>query len=184
MAPFNANHRNQTCTTLYEIAKDRDFWIYYIKRLCAQYNPILPKTFASMSFKLLRRMASTPYRLENALAEGKLDKAAPISWKFTSNIELCGAKLVPGGHWLVTLGEEWMQHRVICRSVIRIWRVRFDNSAQPLAPVCIHQMPSNWIPVELQVDRGEGPHEILILFNAIDRNNPLDGRYALRRSLS
>ncbi|KAG8976740.1 hypothetical protein FRC05_003090 [Tulasnella sp. 425] len=137
-----------TCKALHAIAQARPFWVDQLLRL------------------YLRAMATTPYRFEQTVMQGKLREIPSVRLKRDPFTEFLNAVIVPGGRWIVTANMNLVRDGPGL-SFVRLWRLVPESSPQDAFPcIASKQMPTGYRPMEMYVTAGEGPLDLLVLVNS------------------
>ncbi|KAG8941989.1 hypothetical protein FRC00_012094 [Tulasnella sp. 408] len=121
-------------------------------------------------------MATKPYCFEQAIITNKLCDETP--WKLKPDLigEFDDAKIVPGGEWLVTLSTEVEPPPRPRQPYVRLWQIT-PPVEKNFKCVARTELPVNHIALELCLQPGDGPMELLVFVNAYKTGTPHGGGF-------
>ncbi|KAG8949621.1 hypothetical protein FRC04_008367 [Tulasnella sp. 424] len=155
-----------TCKALHAIGQARPFWLDQLRCLYEIFRPLIPRDLASLSVEDLRAMATTPYRFEQTVMQGKLPEVLPVRLKHDLDTEFRNAKIVPGGRWIVTANIDGGGPLV---PFVRLWRLIPESSPQnALSCIASKQLHLGYRPNEMVITAGEGPLDLLVFVTSLD----------------
>ncbi|KAG8932973.1 hypothetical protein FRC01_011538 [Tulasnella sp. 417] len=142
----------------------------------------------SLPIPELRKMATKPYYFEQAVIGHKISEECPFYLRPDLIGEFDDAKIVPGGEWLVTLSTDYERQEqppALRQPHVRLWQIT-PPVQKNFNCVAKAKLPTDYIPLELCLQSGDGPLELLVFVNAYRTAMPHDGGYiqVLRISLA
>lgn len=139
------------------------------------FQPLLPLQLDTLSISELREMVTKPYHFEKTVITHKIHRGSPFHLKPNLSGDFVDAKIVSGGRWLVTLSTEWNGNwEPRFRSLVRLWRVTppFQKTFRSVAKV---KLPVDHTPLEVCLQSGDAPLDLLVFVSVFKTGNPYDG---------
>ncbi|KAG8925853.1 hypothetical protein FRC00_003544 [Tulasnella sp. 408] len=157
---------DQTCKMLYHITDSRAFWVDQLRCLYFVFQPLLLLQLDTLSISELREMVTKPYHFDKTVITQKIHRGSAFHLKPNLSGDFVDAKIVPGGRWLVTLSTEWNGN----------WEPRF-RSLKTFRSVAKVKLPVDHTPLEVCLQSGDAPLDLLVFVSVFKTGNPYDGGY-------
>lgn len=123
-------------------------------------------------------MATKPYGFERAVLKRKLRTVSPLHLKPDLFGEFEDVKIVSGGQWLVTLSVEWDRNPESdspAQPFVRLWRIS-PPVRKNFDCIAAMKLPLDFAPLELCLQPGDAPLDLLVFVNTFSTTDPENGR--------
>jgi hypothetical protein len=165
----------QTCKSSYSLNNNRFLWTKYLERLCHEHHIFRPSwNISTATLPELRSLSSRPTRFERFVRQGRISKQSPIRLHPIADDEskrhYSDAKIIPGGRWLVTVGEGWVINPdLIIFAGLSLWEIGHpvSKTLRLVEMVRFHERPR---PNSLEIWEDRATNSYIIALVLLDIN--------------